>query len=85
MVGVPKSKQEHTIDNSYIKTNELKEKEKENEDWCKGHDDPFERQTVEQFHPPDAAPFEKVQKWNSMVKTTLKNVSKLKIGGSALR
>lgn len=58
---------------------------KQKVDYCQGHIDPFEEQSIENFTPPPSATFDKVVEWKSTVKETLKGIGKLQIGGEKLR
>ena len=52
---------------------------------CDGHTDPFSSIPVESFVPPTSASLEDVLFWNTEVSNMKKEISKLRIGGDALR
>lgn len=54
-------------------------------DHCKLQSDPFQSQPIESFVPPTSAPFAKVLEWQTEVKSVLKNIGKMRIGGDKLR
>lgn len=54
-------------------------------DHCKLQSDPFQSQPIESFVPPTNAPFAKVLEWQTEVKSVLKNIGKMRIGGDKLR
>lgn len=58
---------------------------KEKVDYCENNIDPFEKIPVDRFVPPKGAPFESVTIWKKKINDFVKSVSKLKIGGEALR
>ena len=55
------------------------------EDPCEGSRDPFEKQPVEDFHPPSKAPFELKMQWEDAVKDMLDAIKQITIGGPTLR